>query len=72
MHQPDMEKTFSVFLGALIQYINEHPETYRSKRPHALQLLWISPLRALAKDIGRARRSLAGLRYTLDRGYTKW
>lgn len=47
-------KTFSVFLGALIQYINEHPETFRSKRPLALQLLWISPLRALAKDIGRA------------------
>lgn len=47
-------KNIFCFLGALIQYINEHPETYRSKRPHALQLLWISPLRALAKDIGRA------------------
>ncbi|WP_290712009.1 ligase-associated DNA damage response DEXH box helicase [Flavihumibacter sp. CACIAM 22H1] len=47
-------KTFSVFLGALIQYINEHPTEYRSKAPNCLQLLWISPLRALAKDIGRA------------------
>ncbi len=47
-------KTFSVFLGALIQFINEHPDTYRTKAPKSLQLLWISPLRALAKDIGRA------------------
>jgi ATP-dependent Lhr-like helicase len=47
-------KTFSVFLGALIEFINEHPEDYHSRRGQGLQLLWISPLRALAKDIGRA------------------
>ncbi len=47
-------KTFSVFLGALIQFINEDPENYRSRQKNGLQLLWITPLRALAKDIGRA------------------
>jgi ATP-dependent Lhr-like helicase len=47
-------KTFSVFLGALIQYINEYPENYQTKHKNGLQLLWITPLRALAKDIGRA------------------
>lgn len=47
-------KTFSVFLGALIQFINEHPEEYQSRGKNHLQLLWITPLRALAKDIGRA------------------
>jgi ATP-dependent Lhr-like helicase len=47
-------KTFSVFLGALIQFINQHPENYRAKSKNGLQLLWITPLRALAKDIGRA------------------
>src|SRR5436190_23067159 len=69
-------KTFSVFLGALIDFMNHHtgPDSYRDKknakirRPPArlpdsggdeparrgLQLLWITPLRALAKDIGRA------------------
>lgn len=47
-------KTFSVFLGVLIQYINEHPTDYLSKAPQCLQLLWVSPLRALGKDIGRA------------------
>lgn len=47
-------KTYSVFLGALIQFINEHPEQYLQQRNNGLQLLWITPLRALAKDIGRA------------------
>lgn len=47
-------KTFSVFLGALIQFINENPERYQTKQKNGLQLLWITPLRALAKDIGRA------------------
>src|SRR6185369_728847 len=47
-------KTFSVFLGALIDFINEHPNNYRKKSKSGLQLLWITPLRALAKDIGRA------------------
>jgi ATP-dependent helicase Lhr and Lhr-like helicase len=47
-------KTFSVFLGALIQFINENPQQYLKKGKNGLQLLWITPLRALAKDIGRA------------------
>ena len=47
-------KTFSVFLGALINFINDYPKTYKEKKNSGLQLLWITPLRALAKDIGRA------------------
>ncbi len=47
-------KTFSVFLGALIQFINQHPADYQQKTKNGLQLIWITPLRALAKDIGRA------------------
>lgn len=47
-------KTFSVFLGAVIDFINRHPEDYQTRSNSGLQLLWISPLRALAKDIGRA------------------
>jgi ATP-dependent helicase Lhr and Lhr-like helicase len=47
-------KTYSVFLGALIDFINTFPDDYTSRRGGGLQLLWISPLRALAKDIGRA------------------
>ena len=47
-------KTFSVFLGAVIDFINEHPKNYKTKSKNNLQLLWITPLRALATDIGRA------------------
>ncbi|TAL41583.1 MAG: ligase-associated DNA damage response DEXH box helicase [Chitinophagaceae bacterium] len=47
-------KTFSVFLGAVIDFINHHPDDYKNKKNSGLRLLWITPLRALAKDIGRA------------------
>lgn len=47
-------KTFSVFLGAIIQFINSHPKDFDSRKKNGLRLLWITPLRALAKDIGRA------------------
>jgi ATP-dependent helicase Lhr and Lhr-like helicase len=47
-------KTFSVFLGAVIDFINHHPHDYKTRSRNGLQLLWITPLRALAKDIGRA------------------
>ncbi len=47
-------KTYAVFLGALIRFINEYPGTYTTRTGNGLQLLWITPLRALAKDIARA------------------
>src|SRR5438046_10328951 len=47
-------KTFSVFLGAVIDFINHHSENYKTKNKNGLQLLWITPLRALGKDIHRA------------------
>jgi ATP-dependent Lhr-like helicase len=47
-------KTFAVFLGSLINFINDHPKDFQKRKNSGLQLLWISPLRALAKDIGRA------------------
>jgi ATP-dependent Lhr-like helicase len=47
-------KTYSVFLGSLIRFINQHPADYKKKKNGGLQLLWITPLRALANDIARA------------------
>ncbi len=47
-------KTFSVFLGTLIRFINQHPDNYQQKAKNGVQLIWVTPLRALAKDIGRA------------------
>lgn len=42
-------KTFSVFLAVVVDFLN-HPEKY----PKGLKLLWISPLRSLAKDLAKA------------------
>ncbi|WP_343701327.1 ligase-associated DNA damage response DEXH box helicase [Chitinophaga sp.] len=42
-------KTFSLFLAVLIRWVNEG-----SPKTTGLQMLWVTPLRALAKDIGRA------------------
>ena len=47
-------KTYSVFLGALMQFIQNNPNNWNTQKSNGLQLLWITPLRALAKDIGRA------------------
>lgn len=42
-------KTYSVFIGILIDYMN-YPEHYKS----GLKVIWITPLRSLAKDLARA------------------
>jgi len=47
-------KTFSVFLGAVIDFINNNVNDYANKKKNGLRLLWVTPLRALAKDIARA------------------
>lgn len=49
-------KTFSVFLGTLIRFINENPNDFHTREYSGLQLIWVTPLRALAKDIGRAMK----------------
>lgn len=41
-------------MGSIIQFINNNPKDYKTKAKNGLQLLWVTPLRALAKDIGRA------------------
>lgn len=42
-------KTYSVFVGLLIDYMN-HPDRYKK----GLKLLWVTPLRSLAKDLAKA------------------
>ena len=44
-------KTYSVFLAVIIDFLN-YPEKYGD----GLKLLWITPLRALAKDIAKAMK----------------
>src|SRR5689334_13516688 len=45
-------KTYSLWLPILIEYIN-NTKYYKSKSVKGLQILWITPLRALAKDLQR-------------------
>ncbi len=62
-------KTYSVFLGALIQFINNNPTNFTTKKNNGLQLLWVTPLRALAKDIERAMNEVVhelGMQWKVD------
>ena len=57
-------KTYAVFLAVLIDFMN-HPE--RSKK--GLKLIWITPIRSLAKDLARAMQEAIddiGLDWTVE------
>lgn len=45
-------KTYALFLPILADYINKNPD-YQKTQKSKLQILWITPLRALTKDIQR-------------------
>jgi ATP-dependent Lhr-like helicase len=45
-------KTYGIFLPVLIDYINNNRD-YKTKKASRLQVLWITPLRALTKDLRR-------------------
>lgn len=47
-------KTFALWMPNLIKWIDEHPDDYQEKADNGLKVLWITPLRALAKDIEKA------------------
>ncbi len=47
-------KTFALWMPNLIRWIDEHPNDYQEKSGNGLKVLWITPLRALAKDIQSA------------------
>src|SRR6201996_3590448 len=50
-------KTFALFLPFLAGYINRHPD-YKTKQNNGLQMLWITPLRALTNDIKKAMQEV--------------
>jgi ATP-dependent Lhr-like helicase len=45
-------KTYGLFLPILVDYINKHPDSYLQKQT-GTKVIWITPLRALTKDIQR-------------------
>ncbi|MEZ4961570.1 MAG: ligase-associated DNA damage response DEXH box helicase [Saprospiraceae bacterium] len=50
-------KTFALFLPILIDWINQHPD-WKDRKKNGLQMLWITPLRALARDIQKAMQEV--------------
>jgi len=50
-------KTFALFLPFLADFINKHPD-YKTRQNNGLQMLWITPLRALTNDIKKAMQEV--------------
>jgi ATP-dependent Lhr-like helicase len=50
-------KTFALFLPFLADFINRHPD-YKTRQNNGLQMLWITPLRALTNDIKKAMQEV--------------
>lgn len=44
-------KTYALWIPCLLEFISQHPKDYQEKRRNGLQVIWITPLKALAKDI---------------------
>jgi ATP-dependent Lhr-like helicase len=54
-------KTYSLMVPALLEFIRDNPN-YRSKKNSGLQVIWITPIRALSKEIELSgRRAIEGL-----------
>jgi ATP-dependent Lhr-like helicase len=51
-------KTFAMFLPFIADYINQNPKDYQTKKKTGLQMLWITPLRALTNDIQKAMQTV--------------
>ena len=51
-------KTYALFIPTVIRWIDEHPKEYRSLEKNGLQLLWITPLKALAKEMEKAMQQV--------------
>ena len=51
-------KTYALWWTLLLEWIRDHPNDWREKRPGGLQLIWITPLRALARDLQGAMQQV--------------
>lgn len=47
-------KTYALWIPSIIKWVNDHPSDYTDRKDNGLRLIWITPLRALAKDIQQA------------------
>ncbi len=47
-------KTYALWFGILLNYIQNNPTDWRTPRKNGLQVIWVTPLRALAQDLQKA------------------
>ena len=47
-------KTYALWFGVLLNYIQNNPTDWRIPRKNGLQVIWVTPLRALAQDLQKA------------------
>jgi ATP-dependent Lhr-like helicase len=47
-------KTYALWFGVLLNYIQNNPKDWRTPRKNGLQVIWVTPLRALAQDLQKA------------------
>jgi ATP-dependent Lhr-like helicase len=54
-------KTYSLFMGALLDFMQKN-EDWKEKSKNGIQIIWITPIRALAKEIAHScTRAIEGL-----------
>ena len=51
-------KTYALWWALLLEWISQNPEDWQTKKPGGLQLIWITPLRALARDLQQAMQQV--------------
>jgi ATP-dependent helicase Lhr and Lhr-like helicase len=51
-------KTFALWFPVILDYIRQHPIDWQKPRKNGTQLIWVTPLRALALDIQKAMQEV--------------
>jgi ATP-dependent Lhr-like helicase len=62
-------KTYALWFGVLLNYIQNNPTDWRIPRKNGLQVIWVTPLRALAQDLQKAMQEACiglGLPWTVS------
>ncbi|MGY6523301.1 MAG: ligase-associated DNA damage response DEXH box helicase [Mongoliitalea sp.] len=51
-------KTFALWFPPILDYIRKHPDNWQKPKKMGIQVIWITPLRALAQDIHHAMQEV--------------
>ncbi|WP_339921929.1 ligase-associated DNA damage response DEXH box helicase [uncultured Cyclobacterium sp.] len=51
-------KTMALWIPILNEYVSQHPDSWKKPKKNGLQVIWITPLRALAQDLSQAMKEV--------------